>query len=124
MLSRSRSQGAPDHTGTETHCGTRGHGAHGVDTLPIVITAVSLRQVTMTLAFVGIIAKVGLFVWVNHTSDWTVGTSTLAGLTLVLGLLTMVLAVADLVRSQGHWLPLVAFMLGLLTFAPVIGYAT
>lgn len=85
--------------------------------------SVSLRQVTITLAVVGIMAKIGLFVWVGHTSNWTVGTSTLSVVTVVLGLLTMVLAVIDLVRSRGQWLPLVLFVLGLLTFAPVIGYS-
>ncbi|MBF6614728.1 MAG: hypothetical protein IVW55_16580 [Chloroflexi bacterium] len=98
-------------------------GLIAVSTLLFVAAAVSLRQMTITLAFIGIIAKIGLFVWVSHTSDWTVGTSTLAGVTLFLGILTMVLAVIDLVRSGGNWLPLVAFMLGLLTFAPVIGYS-
>lgn len=78
----------------------------------------------MTLGLVGIIAKVGLFVWVNHTTDSTVGTSTLTGVTVVLGVLTMVLALIDFGRSRGHWLPLLAFILGLLTFAPVIGYPT
>jgi hypothetical protein len=77
----------------------------------------------MTLAVVGIAAKVGLFVWVNHTTDWTVGTSTLSGVTVVLGVLTMVLALIDFGRSRGHWLPLLAFISGLLTFAPVIGFA-
>ena len=77
----------------------------------------------MTLAVVGIAAKVGLFVWVNHTTDWTVGTSTLTGVTVVLGVLTMVLALIDLGRSRGYWLSLLAFILGLLTFAPVIGFA-
>jgi hypothetical protein len=95
----------------------------GVDTLAFVAIAVSLRQVTITLAFVGIIAKIGLFVWVGHTSNWTVGTSTLTVVTVVLGLLTMVLATIDFVRSRGQWLPLVPFVLGLLTFAPVIGYS-
>jgi hypothetical protein len=79
--------------------------------------------VTIPLAFVGIIAKIGLFVWVGHTSNWTVGTSTLTVVTVVLGLLTMVLATIDFVRSRGQWLPLVPFVLGLLTFAPVIGYS-
>jgi hypothetical protein len=78
----------------------------------------------MTLAVIGIAAKAGLFVWVNHTTDWTVGTSTLSGFTVVLGVLTMVLALIDFGRSRGHWVPLLAFILGLLTFAPVIGYAT
>jgi ABC-type Fe3+-siderophore transport system permease subunit len=77
----------------------------------------------MTLAVVGIAAKVGLFVWVDHTTDWTVGTSTLTGVTAVLGVLTMVLALIDFGWSRGHWLPLLAFILGLLTFAPVIGFA-
>jgi hypothetical protein len=85
--------------------------------------AVGLRQFTMTLAVIGIVAKVGLFVWVNHTTDWTVGTSTLTGVTVVVGVLTMVLALVDFGRSRGHWVSLVAFILGLLTFAPVIGYA-
>jgi len=94
-----------------------------VGTLTFVAAAVSLRQVTMTLAFVGIIAKIGLFVWVGHTSNWTVGTTTLTVVTVVLGLLTMVLASVDFVRSRGKWMPLVPFALGLLTFAPVIGYS-
>ena len=85
--------------------------------------SVSLRQVTITLACVGIIAKIGLFVWVGHTSNWTAGTSSLTVVTVVLGLLTMVLATVDFVRSRGQWLPLVPFVLGLLTFAPVLGYA-
>jgi hypothetical protein len=88
-----------------------------------MLIAVSLRQLTTMLAVVGIAAKVGLFVWVNHTTDWTVGTSTLTGVTVVLGVLTMVLALIDFGRSRGHWLPLLAFILGLLTFAPVIGFA-
>ena len=94
-----------------------------VGTLASVAAAISLRQVTFTLAFIGIIAKIGLFAWVGHTSNWTVGTSTLTVVTIVLGLLTMALAAIDLVRSRGQWLPLVAFVLGLLTFAPVIGYS-
>ena len=89
----------------------------------VMAAAVTLRQVTTTLAIVGIIAKIGLFVWVGHTSNWTVGTSTLAVVTVVLGLLTMVLAVIDFVRSRGQWLPLVLVALGLLTFAPVVGYS-
>ena len=76
----------------------------------------------MTLAVIGIAAKVGLFVWVDHTTDWTVGTSTLAGITVGVGVLTMVLALIDFGRSRGQWVPLLAFILGLLTFAPVIGY--
>jgi hypothetical protein len=98
-------------------------GLMGVSTLVFVAAAVSLRQVTITLAFIGIIAKIGLFVWVGHTSSWTVGTSTLTVVTVVLGLLTMTLAAIDFVRSRGQWLPLVPFVLGLLTFAPVIGYS-
>jgi len=99
------------------------HQSDEVGTLAFVAVAVSLRQVTITLALVGIIAKIGLFVWVGHTSNWTVGTSTLTVVTVVLGLLTMVLAMIDLVRSRRQWLPLVLFVLGLLTFAPVIGYS-
>ena len=94
-----------------------------VGRLASVAAAISLRQVTFTLAFIGIIAKIGLFAWVGHTSNWTVGTSTLTVVTIVLGLLTMALAAIDLVRCRGQWLPLVAFVLGLLTFAPVIGYS-
>jgi len=52
-----------------------------------------------------------------------VGTSTLTVVTIVLGLLTMVLATIDFVRSRQKWLSLVLFVLGLLTFAPVIGYS-
>ena len=85
--------------------------------------AVSLRQVTIASALVGFIAKIGLFVWVGHTSNWTVGTSTLTVVTVVLGLLTMALATIDFVRSRRKWLPLGLFVLGLLTFAPVIGYS-
>ncbi len=96
---------------------------HGVGTLESVAVAVSLRQVTIALAIVGIIAKVGLFVWVGHTSNWTVGTSALTVVTVVLGLLTMILATIDFARSRRQWLPLVLFVLGLLTFAPVIGYS-
>jgi len=91
--------------------------------LAFVAVSVSLRQVTITLAVVGIIAKIGLFVWVGHTSNWTFGSSTLSVVTVVLGILTMVLAVIDFARSRGQWLPLVLFVLGLLTFAPVIGYS-
>jgi hypothetical protein len=94
-----------------------------VGTLVSVAAAISLRRVTFTLAFTGIIAKIGLFAWVGHTSSWTVGTSTLTIVTFVLGLLTMALAAIDLVRTRSHWQPLLAFVLGLLTFAPVIGYA-
>jgi hypothetical protein len=86
--------------------------------------AVGLRQLTMTLAVVGFAAKIGLFVWVNHTTGWTVGTSTLAGVTVVVGVLTMVLALIDFGKSRGLGVPLIAFVLGLLTFAPVVGYAT
>ena len=75
------------------------------------------------MALVGIVAKIGLFVWVGHTPNWTVGTSTLTVVTVVLGLLTMVLATIDFVRSRAQWLALVPFVLGLLTFAPVIGYS-
>ena len=78
---------------------------------------------TIASALVGFIAKIGLFVWVGHTSNWTVGTSTLTAVTVVLGLLTMVLATIDFVRSRGRWLALVPFALGMLTFAPVIGYS-
>ncbi len=92
-------------------------------TLASVAAAISLRQVTITLAFIGIIAKIGLFVWVGHTSTWTVGTSSLTVVTIVLGLLTMTLAAIDFVRSRGEWLPLVTFVLGLVTFAPVLGYS-
>lgn len=99
------------------------HQSDGVGTLAFVAITVSLRQVTITLALVGIIAKIGLFVWVGHTSNWTVGTSTLTVITVVLGLLTMVLATIDFVRSRRQWLPLGLFVLGLLTFAPVIGYS-
>jgi hypothetical protein len=95
----------------------------GVGILAFVAVSVSLRQVTITLAFVGIIAKIGLFVWVGHTSNWTVGTRALTVVTVVLGLLAMVPATIDFVRSRGQWLPLVPFVLGLLTFAPVIGYS-
>jgi hypothetical protein len=94
-----------------------------VGTLAFVAVAVSLRQVTITMGLVGIIAKIGLFVWVGHTSNWTTGTGTLTVVTVVLGLLTMVLATIDFVRSRGQWLPLVPFVLGLLTFAPVVGYS-
>ncbi len=86
--------------------------------------AVGLRPLTVTLVVIGIAAKVGVFVWVNHTTDWTVGTSTLTGVTMVVGVLTMVLALVDFGRSRGHWVPLAAFILGLLAFAPVIGYAS
>jgi hypothetical protein len=94
-----------------------------VGTLAFVAVAVSLRQVTIISALVGIVAKVGLFVWVGHTSDWTAGTSTLTVVTVVLGVLTMVLAAIDFVRSRWQWLPLALFVVGLLTFAPVIGYS-
>jgi hypothetical protein len=43
-------------------------------------------------------------------------------LRVVLGVLTMVLAVIDFGRSREHWLLLLALILGLLTFAPVIGF--
>lgn len=99
------------------------HQSDVLGTLTLVAVAVSLRQVTITLALVGIIAKIGLFVWVGRTSNWTVGTSTLTVVTIVLGLLTMVLATIDFVRSRQKWLSLVLFVLGLLTFAPVIGYS-
>jgi hypothetical protein len=95
----------------------------GVGILAFVGVSVNLRQVTISIAVVGIIAKIGLFVWVGRTSSWTVGTSTLTVVTVVLGLLTMVLATVDFVRSRGKWPPLVPFVLGLLTFAPVIGYS-
>ena len=88
-----------------------------------MVLAVSLRQVTITMAVVGIVAKIGLFFWVGHTSNWTVGTSTLTVVTVVLGLLTMVLATIDVVRSRWQWMALVPLFLGLLTFAPVIGYS-
>jgi hypothetical protein len=91
-------------------------------TLVDMVAAISLRQATFALACVGIIAKIGLFTWVGHTSGWTAGTSTLTAVTIVLGLLAMTLAAIDLVRSRGQWLALVAFVLGMLTFAPVIGY--
>ena len=77
----------------------------------------------MTLAVLGVAAKVGLFVWVSRTTAWTVGTSTLTGVTVVIGVLTMVLALIDFRRSRGQWVSLVALVLGLVTFAPVIGYA-
>lgn len=77
----------------------------------------------MALAIFGIVAKVVLVEWVNHTSHWTVGT-TLSGMTVVMGLLIAVLAVVDFGRSRGHSVPLIAFILGLLTLAPVVGYAT
>ena len=35
----------------------------------------------------------------------------------------MALATIDFVRSRRKWLPLGLFVLGLLTFAPVIGYS-
>jgi hypothetical protein len=84
---------------------------------------VSLRPLTFTLAVTGILAKIGLVVWVGHTSDWTVGTITLTIVTIALGLVTMALAVVDLVRSRGQWLDLIPFVLGLVTFAPVVGYS-
>ena len=99
------------------------HQPDGVGTLEFVAVAMSLRQVTIASALVGVIAKIGLFVWVGHTSNWTIGTSTLTVVTVVLGLLTMVLATIDFVRSRRKWLPLGLFVLGLLTFAPVIGYS-
>ena len=99
------------------------HQSDGVGTLAFVVVAVSLRQVTIASALVGVIAKIGLFVWVGHTSNWTTGTSTLTVVTVVLGLLTMVLAAIDFVRSRRQSLPLALFVLGLLTFAPVIGYS-
>ena len=89
----------------------------------VVVATIGLRRVTMTVAVLGIILKVLLFGWVSHTSNWTIGTTTLSGTTVTLGVLVMVLAVFDFGRSHGHWVPLVAFILGLVTFAPVIGYA-
>jgi len=119
--------------GSVPHSGTSGRVQSGCHfSLPsdssggyagVVAVAVSLRQVTIASALVGFIAKIGLFVWVGHTSNWTVGTSTLTVVTVVLGLLTMALATIDFVRSRRKWLPLGLFVLGLLTFAPVIGYS-
>ena len=94
-----------------------------VGTVASVATAVSLRQVTYALACTGIIAKIGLVAWVGHTADWTAGTTALTAVTVVLGLATMILAVVDLIRARGRWSPLVPFVLGLLVFAPVVGYA-
>ncbi len=120
-------RGVPLNTGSAAAI-ERAH--HGIcrfplagDTLSAMPIAVSLRQLIMTLAAVGIAAKFGLFVWVNHTTGWTVGTSTLAGVTMIVGGLTMVLALIYFGRSRGHWVPLLAFILGLLTFVLVIGYA-
>ena len=75
------------------------------------------------MALIGIVAKIGLIVWVGHTSNWTIGTSTLTVVTVVLGLLTIVLATIDFVRSGGRWSAVVPFLLGLLTVAPVLGYS-
>jgi hypothetical protein len=43
--------------------------------------------------------------------------------TVVIGLPTMVLALVDYGRSRGHWVSLGAFILGLITFAPLLGYS-
>ena len=75
------------------------------------------------MALFGIVAKIGLSGWVGHTSNWTLGTSTLTAVTVVLGLLTMVLSTIDFVKSRGQWRALVPFVIGLVTFAPVIGYS-
>jgi hypothetical protein len=89
----------------------------------------SLKRLTAMLAVFGIAAKVALFEWVGHTSYWTAGTTFLTYVTVAVGLLTMVLAVIDfgrsweLERSWRRWAPLLAFVLGFLTFAPVLGYA-
>jgi hypothetical protein len=90
----------------------------------MTIALLSLRRITMALGVAGFAAKLGLFVWVDHTSYWTIGTRTLSDVTVLFGILTMTLALIDFVRSRGDWPPLVAFILGLLAFAPVIGYAS
>jgi hypothetical protein len=89
-----------------------------------VLATISLRRAIVILALFGIVAKVGLFGWMSDPhSQWTTGSLTLAGFTIVLGLLVMVLALFDLGRSGGHWVPVTAFILGLLIAAPFIGAA-
>jgi hypothetical protein len=84
---------------------------------------INLRRAAMALALIGIVVKVVLFEWIGITSAWTPVTRLLNGTTVVLGLLTILLATIDFGRSRGHWVPLVAFILGLITFAPVLGVA-
>jgi hypothetical protein len=94
-----------------------------------VTLAISLKRLTGMLAIFGIAAKVALFECVAHTSNWSAGTRILTYVTVAVGLLTMLFAVIDfgrsweLERSWRRWAPLLAFALGLLTFAPVLGYA-
>jgi hypothetical protein len=89
----------------------------------MTVRVIGLRRIVIALALMGILAKIALFEWINHTSDWTTGTRSLAYLTVLLGLVTMVLSVRDFVRSHGDWVPVATVILGLLTFVPVLGYA-
>jgi hypothetical protein len=94
-----------------------------------VTLAISFKRLTTILAIFGIATKVALFEWVAHTSNWSAGTRTLGYVTVAVGLITMLFAVIDfgrsweLERSWRRWAPLLSFVLGFLTFAPVLGYA-
>jgi hypothetical protein len=43
---------------------------------------------------------------------------------MVVGFVTMVLSGFDFVRSHGNWVPLATLIVGLLTFVPLLGFAS
>ena len=85
--------------------------------------AISLRRLAGILAIFGIAAKVTLFEWITHTANWTAGTQILSYITVAVGLLTMVLSVIDFGQGGHRWSALLFFILGFVTFAPVLGYS-
>ena len=91
---------------------------------PVNVTAtISFRRFTLLAAAIGIASKLVLFLVITRTNHWTVGTQTLTWATIVSGLMTIGLALVGLLGSGSDWMYFVAFVLGLITAAPVLGYS-
>ena len=89
----------------------------------LMVATFDFRRVTMTMATGGFIAKVMLFIVLYISPGETLGSDALIWATVVVGLLTVILAFVGLVFSRDKWMFLLAMALGLLTFAPVVGYS-
>jgi lysylphosphatidylglycerol synthetase-like protein (DUF2156 family) len=84
-----------------------------------VVAAFDFRRLTMTMATIGIVAKVMLFIVVFTTPGETLVSDLLILASVVFGLLTVMLAFVGLVYSRGKWMFLLAPTLGLLCRLPL-----
>lgn len=95
------------------------HAGKTVPAIVPVVAAFDFRHLTMTMATIGIVAKVMLFIVVFTTSGETLVSGALIWTRFVFGLLRVMLAFVGRVYSRGKWMFLLALTLGLLCRLPL-----